>query len=63
MSQRAAIIVALLAAGGFVAGFMWGRGTRDALSGNTRTEFSGGVLTVRTNVGAAVSEGFSSLFR
>lgn len=63
MTQRAALIVALLAAGGFLAGFMWGRGTRDALSGNTSTEFSGGVLTVRTNLGAAASEGLSSLFR
>lgn len=46
---------------GFVAGFLWGQGTRDALSGNTTSDFSGGVLTVRLNAAQAARQGLAGL--
>lgn len=60
LSKPAAL--ALLAIGvGFMVGFVWGRGTSDALPAATETDFSGGVLTVRVNAGQAVTNGLRGL--
>lgn len=64
MNKRAALVAgaaALAIVGGFVAGLVVGRGTRDALPGATQTDFSGGVLTVRVNTVQALRSGLLSL--
>lgn len=62
MSKPAAL-VALAVVAGAVVGFLWGRGTRDALSGNTNAAIEGGVLVVRVDAGQAAREGLSSILR
>jgi len=62
MSKPAALALAGLALG-FAFGFLWGRGTRDALSGNTATEWQGGTLVVRVNAQQAATEGLLSFLR
>lgn len=58
---RGAAFAALAIAGGFLVGFLWGRGSRDALPSATTTTFAGGVLTVKVNAGQALGDGFSAL--
>lgn len=58
---RAAAFVAIAVVGGFLVGFLWGRGTRDAMPGATSTTFSGGVLTVKVDAGQALAGGLGSL--
>lgn len=55
--DKRAILTVLLAAAGFAVGFAWGRGTREALPGATRTRYSGGVLTVEVDTGQALTAG------
>ena len=55
---------ALIALGvGFVVGFVWGSGTRDALGDASSSSLEGGVLTVRMNLGQALTAGLQSLLR
>ncbi|HEX5129604.1 MAG TPA: hypothetical protein VFV90_07655 [Usitatibacter sp.] len=55
---------ALIALGvGFIVGFAWGQGTRDATGGATTADFSGGVLTVRVAVTQALRQGLENLLR
>lgn len=58
---RAGAFAALAVAAGFLVGFLWGRGTRDAMPGATSTTFSGGVLTVKVDTSQALSNGLGSL--
>lgn len=55
---------ALIAIGvGFIVGFAWGQGTRDATPGATDASFGDGVLTVRIGVTQALRQGLDNLFR
>ena len=58
---KAALVAVLAVAAGFVVGFLWGRGTRQAGPGVTSTEFAHGVLTVRVGVRDALVDGFKSI--
>lgn len=44
---------------GFVVGFGIGQSTRQATSSNITSDFSGGVVTIKANVGNALKEGLS----
>ena len=46
---------------GFLAGFLWGQGTRRELPGATSTGFSGGKLTVTVDARQALENGLSAL--
>lgn len=59
--MKAGGALALAVVAGFVAGFLWGAGTRDALSGRTRTRYSGGVLTVEVDAGGALTDSITTL--
>ena len=48
---------------GFLIGFVWGTGTRDASDDATEIDFADGVLTVRYRAFSALAAGFQSLFR
>jgi hypothetical protein len=61
MLSKPALAVGLAVVAGYLVGFLWGRGTRDALPGSTSTEFSGGVLTVRVDASRAAQQGLSAL--
>lgn len=61
MLTKPALAVALAVVAGYLVGFLWGRGTRDALPGATSTEFAGGVLTVRVDASRAAQQGLSAL--
>jgi hypothetical protein len=61
MPSKPALALALAVVAGYIVGFLWGRGTRDALPGATSTEFSGGVLTVRVDAHRAAGQGLSAL--
>lgn len=64
--NRRALGVALGAgaavAAGFLAGFVWGSGTRDALPSATSTSYAGGVLTVRVDAKRAIGQGLAAIF-
>jgi len=60
---RVTVLAALGLGLGFLAGFVWGRATRDELPGATQTSFSRGVLTVRVDAGQALSNGLSAFLR
>lgn len=59
--NKAAALGVIAVAAGFLLGFAWGRGTRDALSENTTTDISSGVLTVRVDARNALSQGLAGL--
>ena len=63
MKSRAAVLVTLAVGLGFLAGMAWGRGTRYALPGATRTRFDGGLLTVEIDTGAALASGLLNALR
>jgi uncharacterized protein involved in exopolysaccharide biosynthesis len=46
---------------GFAAGFALGQRTRTSTESNTEVSFSGGVVTVRSDVGRSVKQGASQL--
>ena len=62
MIKGTAFLAAAIVAG-FGIGFLWGRGTRSALSESTSTSFDNGDLTVRVRVGQALGAGLGDLFR
>lgn len=59
--MKPALVFALAGVAGFAVGFLWGQGTRSSLPSATRTDFSGGVLTVRVDARQAVSNGLGAL--
>lgn len=60
---RGAAFVAIAIAGGFLVGFLWGRGTRDAMSSATQTSYADGVLTVKLDTRQALTQGLAGLWR
>lgn len=55
--SRAALLALAGLAGGFLVGFVWGAGTREALPGATRTSYRDGELTITVNTASALREG------
>lgn len=55
------LFLAVLMAG-FGVGFLWGARTREALPDVTSTSYSGGIVTVRVDAGAALKQGLTSAF-
>lgn len=62
MTRGDVLLVLGAVAAGFVCGFLWGAGTRSALSDATTTSYESGELLVRVNVAQALREGAQSLF-
>lgn len=57
--MKDAALFFVIAAAGFAAGFLWGARTRELLPGATDTSYSGGVITVRVDAGAALKGGLA----
>lgn len=55
---------ALIAVGvGFIVGFAWGQGTREATAGATTTSYADGVMTIRIGITQALRQGLENLLR
>lgn len=56
-------LVALAVGAGFLLGFAWGQGTREALPGAMSSSYRDGKLTVTVDARQALSQGLTSLFQ
>lgn len=63
MGKQAGMLLVFGLAGlvGFALGFAWGSGTRSALGDATKTNYSGGKLTIEVDTTQAARAGLSSL--
>lgn len=64
MDRTKVAAAALIAVGvGFIVGFAWGQGTREATPGSTDVAVDGSVVTVRLRLGDALRQGLDNLLR
>lgn len=59
--MKDALLVAGVVAAGFIVGYLWGRGTREAMPEATSTQYADGRLVITVDVYKAARMGFQSM--